>query len=146
MDMAENQAAITHSLSHVLVRSLIRLAPAQRAEQTISEGVNAFLTRKMPATTHRSYSQTLNRLANQHGELALEAMGPQVLEAFIAEVWTECAPATWNRHVAVLRSFTAFSRRKGWLSHDPAAVLERRKEPADRTRAIAPRSLERLFK
>lgn len=54
--------------------------------------------------------------------------------------------ATWNRHVATLRSFTAFARRRGWLTADPAGVLERRNEPADRTKAIARSSLERLFR
>ncbi len=51
-----------------------------------------------------------------------------------------------ERHVAALRSFTAFARRKGWLAEDPASALERRKEPADRTKAIALSSLERLFR
>jgi integrase len=45
-----------------------------------------------------------------------------------------------------LRSFTAFARRRGWLTADPAGVLERRTEPADRTKAIAAASLERLFR
>ena len=57
----------------------------------------------------------------------------------------ERGPARWNRHVATLRSFTAFARRHGWLPGDPSAVLERRTEPADRTRAIARSSLERMF-
>jgi len=57
-----------------------------------------------------------------------------------------CGPATWNRHVATLRSFTAFARRHAWLAGDPAAVLERRTEPADRTKAITRPSLERLFR
>jgi site-specific recombinase XerD len=63
-----------------------------------------------------------------------------------AATWGQCAAATWNRHVATLRSFTAFARRRGWLTTDPASVLERRSEPADRTKAIAAASLERLFR
>jgi integrase len=38
------------------------------------------------------------------------------------------------------------ARRRGWLTTDPASVLERRTQPADRTRAIAAASLERLFR
>ncbi|MDQ6776911.1 MAG: DUF1929 domain-containing protein [Actinomycetota bacterium] len=45
-----------------------------------------------------------------------------------------------------MRSFTAFARRRSWLTADPASVLERRSEPADRTRAIDAASLERLFR
>lgn len=53
---------------------------------------------------------------------------------------------TWNRHIAALRSFTTFARRNGWTAEDPAAVLERRKEAADRTKAIPAAHLERLFR
>ena len=35
---------------------------------------------------------------------------------------------------------------RGWLTADPAGVLERRNEPADRTKALARSSLERLFR
>ena len=69
-----------------------------------------------------------------------------VLDRFATAAWGACAPATWNRHVATLRSFTAFSQRRGWITEDPAAVLERRREPEDRTKAIAESSLERLFR
>ena len=54
--------------------------------------------------------------------------------------------ATWNRHVATIRSYTAHARRRGWIDGDPAAVLGRRREPDDRTKAIAESSLERLFR
>jgi integrase len=56
------------------------------------------------------------------------------------------APATWNRHVATLRSFTVFCRRQGWLQVDLCAGLERRPEKTDRTKALADTSLERLFR
>jgi len=48
--------------------------------------------------------------------------------------------------VATLRSFSAHARRRGWITDDPTASLERRKEPEDRTKAIAESSLERLFR
>jgi len=48
--------------------------------------------------------------------------------------------------VATLRSFSAHARRRGWITDDPTASLERRKEPEDRTEAIAESSLERLFR
>jgi site-specific recombinase XerD len=78
----------------------------------------------------------MNRLTAQHGAQPLGSLDGATLDAFTAAAWGQCAPATWNRHVATLRSFTAFARRRGWLAADPAAVLERRTEPADRTKAI----------
>jgi integrase len=99
----------------------------------------------MPATTRRSYSQTMGRLSASHGEQAVSALDGATLNRFATECWGACAPATWNRHVATLRSFTAHAQRRGWLRVDPAVVLERRPEPDDRTKAIAESSLERLF-
>jgi site-specific recombinase XerD len=114
--------------------------------KTIAEAADAFLGRDMAATTRRSYTQTMNRLTAQHGAQAVAALDGETLDAFTATAWGHCAAATWNRHVATLRSFTAFAQRRGWLAADPAAVLERHTEPADRTKAIARSSLERLFR
>jgi integrase len=100
----------------------------------------------MPVTTRRSYGQTMSRLVAAHGDVPLSALDGRALDSLTAGAWGACAAATWNRHVATLRSFTAFARRKGWLAQDPAAVLERRSEPADRTKAIAASSLARLFR
>ena len=117
-----------------------------RQERTVAEAAEGFLARSMPATTRRSYAQTMGRLSAAHGELAVSALNGSTLDRFAMECWGECAPATWNRHVATLRSFTAHAQRRGWLTVDPAAVLERRREPDDRTKAIAASSLERLFR
>jgi TnpA family transposase len=48
--------------------------------------------------------------------------------------------------VATLRSFSAFCARQGWVSEPLADVLARRREPADRTRAIPFAQLERLWR
>lgn len=115
-------------------------------EMTVIEAVETFLARNMPTTTRRSYAQTIQRLGRAHGELPLSTLDGATLDAFTSGAWQRCAPATWNRHVATLRSFTAHARRRGWIPDDPAALLERRKEPDDRTKAIAESSLERLFR
>ncbi|HEV7806483.1 MAG TPA: tyrosine-type recombinase/integrase [Solirubrobacteraceae bacterium] len=114
--------------------------------KTIADAAEAFLSRDMAGTTRRSYAQTMIRLTAEHGALPVGALDGTTLDAFTATVWGHCGPATWNRHVATLRSFTAFARRHGWLAADPAAALERRSEPADGTKAIARSSLERLFR
>jgi len=50
--------------------------------------------------------------------------------------WGGRAPATWNRHVATVRSFLVFCQRRRWLAEDLTVDLERRPELADRTKAI----------
>jgi len=117
-----------------------------RQERTVAEAAEGFLARSMPTTTRRSYTQTMGRLSAAHGALAVSALDGATLDDFATAAWGACAPATWNRHVATLRSFTAHAQRQGWLTVDPAAVLERRREPDDRTKAIAESSLERLFR
>jgi integrase len=69
--------------------------------------------------------------------------------AAVTAAWGRCAPATWNRHVAILRSFLAFCRWRRWrrwLTDDLIVDLERRSEPADRTKAIPLPELERLWR
>ncbi|MFN2504410.1 MAG: tyrosine-type recombinase/integrase [Acidimicrobiales bacterium] len=117
-----------------------------RHERTVAEATEGFLARSMPATTRRSYAQTMGLLSATHGELAVSSLDGATLDGFATAAWGACAPATWNRHVATLRSFTAHAQRRGWLTVDPAAVLERRRESDDRTKAIAKSSLERLFR
>jgi integrase/recombinase XerD len=48
--------------------------------------------------------------------------------------------------VATLRSFSAFCGRRGWLQGSVADGLERRREPADRTKAIPYAQLDRLWR
>ena len=117
-----------------------------REAGTVAEAADAFLARSMAATTRRSYTQTMRRLSAAYGDHPMATLDGTVLDRFATAAWGACAPATWNRHVATLRSFTAFSKRRGWITEDPAAVLERRREPEDRTKAIAESSLERLFR
>lgn len=42
-----------------------------RQERTVSQAAEAFLARNMPATTRRSYTQTMGRLSSAHGELVV---------------------------------------------------------------------------
>jgi hypothetical protein len=58
--------------------------------------------------------------------------------------WGTVAPATWNRHAATVRSFLRYAARQGVLP-ELRVDLDRRREPADRTRALPKAALERLF-
>ena len=56
----------------------------------------------------------------------------------------EVAPATWNRHAATVRSFLRYAARHRLLP-ELGVELDRRREPADRTRALPRAALERLW-
>jgi integrase len=89
----------------------------------------------------------LQRLAHVVGDdRPLGALDGAAVERAVEQAWGRCAPATWNRHVATVRSFVAFCRRHGWVAQDVAGGLDRRREPADRTRAIPHAELERLWR
>ncbi|MEU7749325.1 site-specific integrase [Nonomuraea sp. NPDC049158] len=51
-------------------------------------------------------------------------------------VWPHLAARTWNRHRSAVRSFTTWAA-ACWPTADLAALVERRKETTDRTKAIA---------
>jgi hypothetical protein len=81
--------------------------------------------------------QTLGRLERELGDdpLLASLAGDQV-SAAVTAAWAQRAPATWNRHVATVRSFIGYCRRRRWLVDDLTVDLERRPEPADRTNTI----------
>jgi integrase len=70
----------------------------------------------------------------------------EAITVAVMTAWGGRAPATWNRQVATVRSFLAFCRRRRWLVEDRTLDLERRPEPADRTKAIPLPELEGLWR
>jgi integrase len=52
------------------------------------------------------------------------------------------APASWNRVVATLGSFFAYTTRQGWTATSPAAGLERRRLTLDRDAHARARSID----
>jgi integrase len=128
-------------------RPVRRLRPVRERTPVLGEALDAFLAQPdLAASSRRSYAQTVGRLRDAHGvDRPLERLGARELERAAVEAWGALAPATWNRHVATLRSFSAFCCRQGWLQEALADGLERRREPADRTKAIPYARLERLW-
>ena len=118
------------------------------SEQTLAGAAAAFLAQpSLARSTRRSYDQTLTRLVHElGGNRPLSALTVEAVTLAVAAAWGGRAPATWNRHVATVRSFLGFCRRRRWLGEDLAADLERRPEPADRTKAIPLPELERLWR
>ncbi|MFB4317580.1 site-specific integrase [Actinomadura sp. 21ATH] len=74
------------------------------------------------------------------GHLLLKELSvAHVEEMFhVMERWDGVAPATWNRHLSALVSFTAWAQRQELLAANPARRLTRRSRPAavtERSRA-----------
>ena len=124
------------------------MRPARERPPTLREAADAFLAQPdLAASSYRSYAQTLGRLGRELGpERPLEWVSARELERAVVEAWGGCAPATWNRHVATVRSFSAFCVRRGWVGEPFAEALARRREPADRTKVIPYAELERLWR
>ncbi|MEU6997672.1 tyrosine-type recombinase/integrase [Nonomuraea sp. NPDC046570] len=59
--------------------------------------------------------------------------------------WDTAAPATWNRHLSALISFTTWAQRQDLLATNPARHLQRRKTARRGDRAIPYTRLEALF-
>lgn len=126
-----------------------QVVPLARPElQQLAAAAAAFLAQpSLAAATRRSYQQTLDRLERElDAAQLLEDLTVEAVTAAVSTAWGRCAPAAWNRHVATVRSFVAYCRRRRWLTVDLAGDLEHRPEPADRTKALSLADLEQLWK
>jgi site-specific recombinase XerD len=121
-----------------------------RSNQTLGGAAAAFLAQPdLAASTRHSYQQTLDRLERALGSDQPSAtLTTNQVTAAVTAAWDGCAPATWNRHVATIRSFTSYCRRHRWLTDDltagPGPPRRARRphqgHPLDPTRAaLAPR-------
>ncbi|WP_245930236.1 tyrosine-type recombinase/integrase [Allonocardiopsis opalescens] len=116
---------------------------------TLAQASAEFLDRfRGQPHTRRAYAQTLVALeqAAVCGPSApVEvAFTPDAAAAALAR-WESAAPATWNKHLAALRSFASYCARREWLTTDPTHLLERRKEPRRGDKSVPAARLEALF-
>ena len=88
-----------------------------RERPTLGEAVAAFLDQPdLASSSRRSYAQTLGHLQAVLGKGRLvDRLGARELERAAWEAWGRTAPATWNRHVATVRSFHRLQRAP-WLA------------------------------
>jgi integrase/recombinase XerC/integrase/recombinase XerD len=96
-------------------------------------------------TSLRVYRHALESLAGELGVARpLASIEAEHLEHAARRAWGKLGPATWNRNLAALRSFLRWGRQEELLDV-LGRYLPRRREPADRTRAITHVQLERLW-
>jgi integrase len=110
---------------------------------TFRRAIDAFLSQPVLSNgTRAKYRQTLEAIAA--AAPGTKVSGP-LLAAIVSDRWIEAAPRTWNRQVATIHSFLAFSERHDFFSLDPSPVLDRRREPEDQARWLPRHELERLW-
>ena len=113
-----------------------RVVPLSTSEQTVAAAAAAFLAQpSLARSTRRSFSQTLTRLVRELGgqrplsTLTVEAVTVAVTPSGVGgrrrpgtAMWLPSAPC-WG-----------FCQRRRWQAEDLTVDLERRQEPADRTK------------
>ena len=122
-------------------RTALSLVEPAKADGALAAAVDAFLSQPdLAVTTRAKYRQTLAVL---EVELATAPVTGAAIGGVLAQRCPDAAPATWNRHLATVRSFARYCQRNGLLDIDGDIVLDRRAEKHDQTRSIPLASLER---
>jgi integrase len=101
-----------------------RVLPLPTTARLLGEATAAFLAQPdLAASTRRSYQQTLGRLEREFGaDQQLTTLTAEQMTAAVTGTWAGRAPATWNRHVATIRSFLGVREKALWrLLYETAA-------------------------
>lgn len=115
---------------------------------TLAAAITAFLAEHaLSPGSHRVYAGALRTLQDGMGaDTLLATLEEGQLTAWFRERYDRTAPAPRVRQLAILRSACAFWRRRGWLSTDPTAGLERPRVAVDRTRALTREHVASLWR
>jgi len=118
--------------------------PAIASGVDLAAAIDAFLSQPdLAPTTRAKYRQTLTVLEDELGDVRVTGAG--LAGVVVAQRWHHASPATWNRHVASVRSFARYCERTRILKVDGDVELQRRAETTrgytrpsaeDRTRAL----------
>jgi site-specific recombinase XerD len=91
------------------------------------------------------YALALARLQEQLGaDTPVGQITARRLAQFMGSSYQHLAPASWNRVVATLGSFFAYTTRQGWTGKSPAAGLERRRSQTSRDDHLRRRAIPKL--
>ena len=113
---------------------------------TWSSAVDRFLTaRALSPRSKPIYAYTLTRVGERLPVTRLDDLTPATIEQALADAYPSAAAASWNRHVATVRSFLAYTTKQGWTPPDLANTLERRREVIDHTKALDRAAVARLL-
>jgi len=95
--------------------------------------------------TRESYTEDLAPLFAECGQMPVTGLTSDVVRAFLARQ-ESLAPATYNRRLAALRSFTEWLRAQGWLAETLLDGIERKPEGKRVARALDAQQVESILR
>lgn len=95
--------------------------------------------------TRESYTEDLKPLLTQVGQSPITALTDNIARSFLA-TQEALAPATYNRRLAALRSFSSFLSDRGWLTEALLAGVERKLEGTAEARALDAQKVEAVLR
>jgi integrase len=95
--------------------------------------------------TCESYTEDLVSLFAECGHMPITALTTDVIRSFLARQ-ESLAPATYNRRLAALRSFTRWLRDQGWLADALLDGVERKPEGKRTARALDAQQVESVLR
>ncbi|WP_406314658.1 tyrosine-type recombinase/integrase [Streptosporangium sp. NBC_01639] len=122
-----------------------KVAALRGGHVTLAAAADAFLATARTANpnTHRAYASAIDRLGRDR---PLAEVTDAEIGTVLADLWGTSAPATWNRNRAAIASWLVWCQaKKHWAAPSLPADVERRKESADETRAVAKTTIHRLL-
>ena len=119
-----------------------------RDATTVQAAIDAFLssTRCVNPNTRRGYAGVLDRLLAELGpDRRLASLAGDELADLLEQLWGHRAPATWNRNRAAVAGWLSWCARNRLPAPALPASCERRREPANTTRAVSRSTIERAL-
>ncbi len=95
--------------------------------------------------TRESYTEDLALLLAECGQSPITALTADIVQAFLARQ-ESLAPATFNRRLAALRSFTKWLRAQGWEASALLDGIERKPEGKRTARALDAQQVESVLR
>jgi len=117
-----------------------------RTVTTWPVAVDHFLAaRDLSAGSQRVYRLTLDHVDDALPTRNLADVEPADITEALLAAFPHAAPATWNRHIATVRSFLAYATRQGWTTGGLGDTVERRREVTDHNRALTVAEVTQLL-
>jgi integrase len=128
-----------------------RTRPGRRERRpvTVGEAIEEFLATPRcneSANTHRAYASVLYRIGDRlDPERGLAEVDDDEIGAALTALWGTAASATFNRNRATVGSWLTWCSTKAkWDAPALPGTCERRKQPADKTRAVGRTKIDRM--
>ncbi len=118
--------------------------PASFRSLTLAHAFEQFLeSSSFARRTRESYAEDLAPLFAEVGQKPVTTLTADVLQTFLARQ-ESLAPATYNRRLVALRSFTRWLRAQGWAAEVLLDGVQRKPEGKRAARALDAQKVESL--